>query len=202
MNDETATSCIMCHSLKDEKPDSLQSIQVEDSENEEDFSDFDVQPTNSFAAQTVKPKEPPKIVRVNDTVESESDSTEEEPVVTAPVASVAPAPVVTPAPVAPVTPAPVVASVASAPTPAPVSTPAAPVPPTQEKPKETVVKSTMKPLPMKLRSSTGVNSKNSIIIKKTSTNQSKGPTRMKAKPTVIKVKKENDLFSELGMNAE
>ena len=104
MNDETATSCIMCHSLKDEKPDSLQSIQVEDSENEEDFSDFDVQPTNSFAAQTVKPKEPPKIVRVNDTVESESDSTEEEPVVTAsaPVASVAPAPVVTPAPVAPV----------------------------------------------------------------------------------------------------
>ena len=197
MNDETATSCIMCHSLKDEKPDSLQSIEVEDSENEEDFSDFDVQPTNSFAAQTVKPKEPPKIVRVNDTVESESDSTEEEPVVTAPVASVAPAPVVTPAPVAPVTPAP---------TPAPVSTPAvpvpAPVPPTQEKPKETVVKSTMKPLPMKLRSSTGVNSKNSIIIKKTSTNQSKGPTRMKAKPTVIKVKKENDLFSELGMNAE
>lgn len=195
MNDETATSCIMCHSLKDEKPDSLQSIQVEDSENEEDFSDFDVQPTNSFAAQTVKPKEPPKIVRVNDTVESESDSTEEEPVVTAsaPVASVAP---VTPAPV-----------VASAPTPAPVSTPTAPVPPapvppTQEKPKETVVKSTMKPLPMKLRSSTGVNSKNSIIIKKTSTNQSKGPTRMKAKPAVIKVKKENDLFSELGMNAE
>lgn len=189
----------MCHSLKDEKPDSLQSIQVEDSENEEDFSDFDVQPTNSFAAQTVKPKEPPKIVRVNDTVESESDSTEEEPVVTAsaPVASVAPAPVVTPAPVAPVTPAP---------TPAPVSTPAAPVPvpvpPTQEKPKETVVKSTMKPLPMKLRSSTGVNSKNSIVIKKTSTNQSKGPTRMKAKPAVIKVKKENDLFSELGMNAE
>ena len=185
----------MCHSLKDEKPDSLQSIQVEDSENEEDFSDFDVQPTNSFAAQTVKPKEPPKIVRVNDTVESESDSTEEEPVVTAsaPVASVAP---VTPAPV-----------VASAPTPAPVSTPTAPVPPapvppTQEKPKETVVKSTMKPLPMKLRSSTGVNSKNSIIIKKTSTNQSKGPTRMKAKPAVIKVKKENDLFSELGMNAE
>ena len=200
MNDETATSCIMCHSLKDEKPDSLQSIEVEDSENEEDFSDFDVQPTNSFAAQTVKPKEPPKIVRVNDTVESESDSTEEEPVVTAsaPVASVAPAPVVTPAPV--------VASVASAPTPAPVSTPAAPVPvpvpPTQEKPKETVVKSTMKPLPMKLRSSTGVNSKNSIVIKKTSTNQSKGPTRMKAKPAVIKVKKENDLFSELGMNAE
>ena len=185
----------MCHSLKDEKPDSLQSIQVEDSENEEDFSDFDVQPTNSFAAQTVKPKEPPKIVRVNDTVESESDSTEEEPVVTAsaPIASVAPAPVVTPAPIA---------SVASAPTPAPVSTPAAPVPPTQEKPKETVVKSTMKPLPMKLRSSTGVNSKNSIIIKKTSTNQSKGPTRMKAKPAVIKVKKENDLFSELGMNAE
>ena len=183
----------MCHSLKDEKPDSLQSIEVEDSENEEDFSDFDVQPTNSFAAQTVKPKEPPKIVRVNDTVESESDSTEEEPVMTAsaPVASVAPAPV------APVTPAP---------TPAPVSTPAAPVPvpvpPTQEKPKETVVKSTMKPLPMKLRSSTGVNSKNSIIIKKTSTNQSKGPTRMKAKPAVIKVKKENDLFSELGMNAE
>ena len=200
MNDETATSCIMCHSLKDEKPDSLQSIEVGDSENEEDFSDFDVQPTNSFAAQTVKPKEPPKIVRVNDTVESESDSTEEEPVVTAsaPVASVAPAPV------APVTPAPVVASVASAPTPAPVSTPAAPapVPPTQEKPKETVVKSTMKPLPMKLRSSTGVNSKNSIVIKKTSTNQSKGPTRMKAKPAVIKVKKENDLFSELGMNAE
>ena len=200
MNDETATSCIMCHSLKDEKPDSLQSIEVGDSENEEDFSDFDVQPTNSFAAQTVKPKEPPKIVRVNDTVESESDSTEEEPVVTAsaPVASVAPAPVVTPAPV--------VASVASAPTPAPVSTPAAPVPapvpPTQEKPKETVVKSTMKPLPMKLRSSTSVNSKNSIIIKKTSTNQSKGPTRMKAKPAVIKVKKENDLFSELGMNAE
>ena len=186
MNDETATSCIMCHSLKDEKPDSLQSIEVEDSENEEDFSDFDVQPTNSFAAQTVKPKEPPKIVRVNDTVESESDSTEEEPVVTAPVASVAPAPVVTPAPVAPVTPAP-----------AP-----APVPPTQEKSKETVVKSTMKPLPMKLRSSTGVNSKNSIVIKKTSTNQSKGPTRMKAKPAVIKVKKENDLFSELGMNAE
>ena len=186
----------MCHSLKDEKPDSLQSIEVEDSENEEDFSDFDVQPTNSFAAQTVKPKEPPKIVRVNDTVESESDSTEEEPVVTAsaPVASVAPAPVVTPAPV--------VASVASAPTPAPVSTPAAPVPPTQEKPKETVVKSTMKPLPMKLRSSTGVNSKNNIVIKKTSTNQSKGPTRMKAKPAVIKVKKENDLFSELGMNAE
>ena len=184
--------------MRDEKPDSFQPAEVEETGNEDDFSDFDVQPTNSFAAQTVKPKEPPKIVRVNDTVESESDSTEEEPVVTAsaPVASVAPAPVVTPAPVAPVTPAPVVASVA------PVSTPAAPVPPTQEKPKETIVKSTMKPLPMKLRSSTGVNSKNSIIIKKTSINQSKGPSRMKAKPAVIKVKKENDLFSELGMNAE
>ena len=191
MNDETATSCIMCHSMKDEKPDSFQPAEVEETGNDDDFSDFDVQPTNSFAAQTVKPKEPPKIVRVNDTAESESDSTEEEPVV-------ASAPVVT---------APVVTAPIPAPIPAPVSTPAAPavaptVPPTQEKPKETVVKSTMKPLPMKLRSTPGVNNKNSIVIKKTSTSQSKGSTRMKAKPAVIKVKKENDLFSELGMNAE
>ena len=162
--------------MRDEKPDSFQPAEVEETGNEDDFSDFDVQPTNSFAAQTVKPKEPPKIVRVNDTAESESDSTEEEPVV-------ASAPVVT---------APVVT--------APVAAPA--VAPTQEKPKETVVKSTMKPLPMKLRSTPGVNNKNSIVIKKTSTSQSKGSTRMKAKPAVIKVKKENDLFSELGMNAE
>ena len=162
--------------MRDEKPDSFQPAEVEETGNDDDFSDFDVQPTNSFAAQTVKPKEPPKIVRVNDTAESESDSTEEEPVV-------ASAPVVT---------APVVT--------APVAAPA--VAPTQEKPKETVVKSTMKPLPMKLRSTPGVNNKNSIVIKKTSTSQSKGSTRMKAKPAVIKVKKENDLFSELGMNAE
>ena len=181
--------------MRDEKPDSFQPAEVEETGNDDDFSDFDVQPTNSFAAQTVKPKEPPKIVRVNDTAESESDSTEEEPVV-------APAPVVP----APVVTAPVPAPI-PAPIPAPVSTPAASVvaptiPPTQEKPKETVVKSTMKPLPMKLRSTPGVNNKNSIVIKKTSTSQSKGSTRMKAKPAVIKVKKENDLFSELGMNAE
>lgn len=173
LNDETATSCVMCHSLKDEKPDSLNTVTVNEPVSDEDFSDFDIQPTNSFAAQTVKPKEPPKIVRVNNTAESETDSTEDEP-----------------------------AGQSTVDIPAVSSTQEKPHKPEEEKVKETVVKSTMKPLPMKLRSTPGVSSKSTIVIKKGSTNQAKRTGRMKAKPAVIKVKKENDLFSELGMNAE
>lgn len=157
----------MCHSSKNEMPSAP--VHIEDDEDDEDgFSDFDIQPTNSFTAQAVIPKEPPKIVRVNDTLELSSESEEDSPM---------PKPSV------------------------PVSPPIA-VPPVTLMKKEPV-KLAAKPIPMKLRTTTNGAPKGTIRIKTNTKSKNTSSVKTKAKPAVIQVsKKSDDLFSELGINAE
>ena len=62
----------MCHAPRNSSQPSLQPASPEDSFDDfEEFPRDDVEATTRFAAQTVMPKEAPKIVR--DTAESEED---------------------------------------------------------------------------------------------------------------------------------
>ena len=154
----------MCHSAKNEP----QFDSVDDEESDDGFSDdFDMEATNSFSAQAVVPKEPPRIVKVNEVNE---ESEEEVPIVVEPVKPKEPEKV------------------------------EIPIPKIDETPKKAIEKPVVKPAPMKLRAGSG-NAKG-VVIKKTAGSSTASAAKVRAKPVVIKVAKNNDLFSELGMNAE
>ena len=157
----------MCHSAKNEP----QFDSVDDEESDDGFSDdFDMEATNSFTAQAVVPKEPPRIVKVNEESEESEESEEEVPIVVEPVKPKEPEKV------------------------------EIPIPKSDETPKKAIEKPVVKPAPMKLRAGSG-NAKG-VVIKKTAGSSTASAAKVRAKPVVIKVAKNNDLFSELGMNAE
>lgn len=168
LNEESSTECVMCHSSKSEVHSTSIHIDDNNKDDDDDFSDFDIQPTNSFTAQTVIPKEPPKIMRVNNNLDLSSESEEEIP------------------PSKPI---------------APISTPI--TAPSVVLMKKDPAKLAVKPIPMKLRATTTGTPKGTIRIKTNTKTKNTSSVKVRAKPAVIQVtKKSDDLFSELGINAE
>lgn len=77
MNPLSETTCVMCHA-----PRNSSQFSVTADYNSDSFDDFlqdDLEATTSFAAQTVKPKEAPKIVRDISASEDETPSEEDIP---------------------------------------------------------------------------------------------------------------------------
>ena len=185
LNPLNETTCTMCHAPRNSSQPSLQPASQDDS-----FGDFDEFPreeleaTTSFAAQTAKPKEAPKIVR--DTAESGEDvSSDETPVPEKPKTVLAGkvAPVVLGKP----------AGKSSARQPGkPMGKPG--------------MKTAGKPVMLKLRDEKTAG-KEDVVIKKSVAAKEAGNIKV-AKSASIQVvskpagKREMDVFAELGMGAE
>ena len=187
----------MCHAPRNSSQPSLQPASPEDSFDDfEEFPREDAEATTSFAAQTVMPKEAPKIVR--DTAESEEDlSSDETPVTEKPKTVLA-------GKVAPV----VLGKPAGKPAGNGVGKPMGkPMgKPTGKPTGKPGAKPAGKPVMLKLREEKTAGKEDVVIKKKSVAGKEAG--NVKAKSTSMKVvskpagKREVDVFAELGMGAE
>lgn len=197
MNPQSEVTCTMCHAPRNSSQPSLQPASPEDSFDDfEEFPRDDVEATTRFAAQTVMPKEAPKIVR--DTAESEEDlSSDETPVAEKPKTVLA-------GNVAPV----VLGKPAGKPSGSGLGKPAGK--PSGKPAGKPVVKlgakTAVKPVMLKLREEKTAGKEDVVIKKKSLAGKEAG--NVKAKATSMKVvskpagKREVDVFAELGMGAE
>ena len=183
----------MCHAPRNSSQPSLQPASPEDSFDDfEEFPRDDVEATTRFAAQTVMPKEAPKIVR--DTAESEEDlSSDETPIAEKPKTVLAGnvAPVVLGKPAGKPS-----GSGLGKPTGKPAGKPVV----------KLGAKTAVKPVMLKLREEKTAGKEDVVIKKKSLAGKEAG--NVKAKATSMKVvskpagKREVDVFAELGMGAE
>lgn len=192
MNAQSETTCTMCHAPRNSSQPSAQPASPDDSFDDfEEFPREEAEATTSFAAQTVMPKEAPKIVR--DTAESEEDSSSDEtPVVEKPksvlAGNVAPVVLGKPAGMS-------MGKPTGKPTGKPVGKPVV----------KLGAKPAGKPVMLKLREEKPAG-KEDVVIKKSVAGKEAG--NGKAKSTSMKVvskpagKREVDVFAELGMGAE
>ena len=193
MNPQSEVTCTMCHAPRNSSQPSLQPASPEDSFDDfEEFPRDDVEATTRFAAQTVMPKEAPKIVR--DTAESEEDlSSDETPVAEKPKTVLA-------GNVAPV----VLGKPAGKPSGSGLGKPAGK--PSGKPVVKLGAKTAVKPVMLKLREEKTAGKEDVVIKKKSLAGKEAG--NVKAKSTSMKVvskpagKREVDVFAELGMGAE
>lgn len=193
MNPQSKVTCTMCHAPRNSSQPSLQPASPEDSFDDfEEFPRDDVEATTRFAAQTVMPKEAPKIVR--DTAESEEDlSSDETPVAEKPKTVLA-------GNVAPV----VLGKPAGKPSGSGLGKPAGK--PSGKPVVKLGAKTAVKPVMLKLREEKTAGKEDVVIKKKSLAGKEAG--NVKAKATSMKVvskpagKREVDVFAELGMGAE
>lgn len=193
MNPQSEVTCTMCHAPRNSSQPSLQPASPEDSFDDfEEFPRDDVEATTRFAAQTVMPKEAPKIVR--DTAESEEDlSSDETPIAEKPKTVLA-------GNVAPV----VLGKPAGKPSGSGLGKPAGK--PSGKPVVKLGAKTAVKPVMLKLREEKTAGKEDVVIKKKSLAGKEAG--NVKAKATSMKVvskpagKREVDVFAELGMGAE